>query len=139
MFGGTAIEQYVATGYDKVMEVDLSLKLFAMLDVMPFKEVTSFIGIVLVVVFFVTSSDSGALVVDTIAAGGKAHSPLLQRIFWCLFEGIVAISLMLGGGLIATQAMVVSTGLPFAVVLLVAVFSLIKGLWRELKVIQKHY
>ncbi len=104
-----------------------------------FKEVTSFIGIVLVVVFFVTSSDSGALVVDTIAAGGKAHSPLLQRIFWCLFEGIVAISLMLGGGLIATQAMVVSTGLPFAVVLLVAVFSLIKGLWRELKVIQKHY
>ena len=100
-----------------------------------FKEVTSFIGIVLVVVFFVMSSDSGALVVDTIAAGGKAHSPLLQRIFWCLFEGIVAISLMLGGGLIATQAMVVSTGLPFAVVLLVAVFSLLKGLWRELKVI----
>lgn len=139
VFGGTAIEQYVSTGYDKVMNVDFSLKLFAMLDVMPFKEITSFIGIVLVVVFFVTSSDSGSLVVDTIAAGGKVHAPLPQRVFWCLFEGAVAIALMLGGGLIATQAMVVSIGLPFAVVLLIAIFSLMKGLWRELKVIKKHY
>ena len=55
--------------------------------------------------FFITSSDSGSLVIDTIAAGGKIHAPVPQRIFWCSFEGLVAIALLLGGGLAALQAM----------------------------------
>ncbi|PFG56233.1 BCCT family betaine/carnitine transporter [Vibrio sp. ES.051] len=130
-FGGTAISQYVNDGYQAVFEAELPLKLFAMLDVMPFAEITSLVGIVLVVVFFITSSDSGSLVIDTIAAGGKVDAPTPQRVFWCTFEGLVAIALMLGGGLAAAQAMAVTTGLPFTIVLLVATVSLVKGLMDE--------
>ncbi|ELB2151541.1 BCCT family transporter [Vibrio parahaemolyticus] len=130
-FGGTAISQYVNDGYEVVFNAELPLKLFAMLDVMPFAEITSVVGIILVVVFFITSSDSGSLVIDTIAAGGKVDAPTPQRVFWCTFEGLVAIALMLGGGLAAAQAMAVTTGLPFTIVLLVATVSLIKGLMDE--------
>ncbi|ELC9519372.1 BCCT family transporter [Vibrio alginolyticus] len=130
-FGGNAISQYVNDGYEAVFNAELPLKLFAMLDVMPLAEITSFVGIILVVVFFITSSDSGSLVIDTIAAGGKVDAPTPQRVFWCTFEGLVAIALMLGGGLAAAQAMAVTTGLPFTIVLLVATVSLIKGLMDE--------
>ncbi|HHF2955320.1 TPA: BCCT family transporter [Vibrio diabolicus] len=130
-FGGNAISQYVSDGYEAVFNAELPLKLFAMLDVMPLVEITSFVGIILVVVFFITSSDSGSLVIDTIAAGGKVDAPTPQRVFWCTFEGLVAIALMLGGGLAAAQAMAVTTGLPFTIVLLVATVSLVKGLMDE--------
>ncbi|MBA5760806.1 BCCT family transporter [Vibrio sp. 404] len=130
-FGGTAISQYVNDGYQAVFNADLPLKLFAMLDVMPLSEITSVVGIILVVVFFITSADSGSLVIDTIAAGGKVDAPTPQRVFWCTFEGLVAIALLLGGGLAAAQAMAVTTGLPFTIVLLVATISLIKGLMDE--------
>ncbi|MGR5236991.1 BCCT family transporter [Vibrio alfacsensis] len=130
-FGGTAISQYVNDGYQAVFDAELPLKLFAMLDVMPMAEITSIVGIILVVVFFITSADSGSLVIDTIAAGGKVDAPTAQRVFWCTFEGLVAIALMLGGGLAAAQAMAVTTGLPFTIVLLVATVSLIKGLMDE--------
>ncbi|ANU38067.1 BCCT family transporter [Vibrio scophthalmi] len=130
-FGGTAISQYVNDGYQAVFNADLPLKLFAMLDVMPFAEITSIVGIVLIVVFFITSADSGSLVIDTIAAGGKVDAPTPQRVFWCTFEGLVAIALLLGGGLAAAQAMAVTTGLPFTLVLLVASVSLVKGLMDE--------
>lgn len=133
-FGGTAISQYVNDGYKAVMDADLPLKLFEMLEVMPLHEITSFIGIVLVVVFFITSSDSGSLVIDTIAAGGKVDAPTPQRVFWCTFEGLVAIALLLGGGLAAAQAMAVTTGFPFTIVLLIATISLIKGLMSEPRV-----
>jgi BCCT family betaine/carnitine transporter len=131
VFGGTAIKQVVTDGYQKVVEADLPLQLFTMLDVLPLSSITSFIAIVLVVVFFVTSSDSGSLVIDVIAAGGKVDAPTPQRVFWCIFEGLVAVALIMGGGLVALQAMAVSTGLPFTLVLLVAAFSMIKGLMSE--------
>ena len=78
----------------------------------------SFIGIILVIVFFVTSSDSGSMVIDTICAGGKVNAPTPQRVFWATFEGLVAIALLLGGGLAALQALPVSSGFPFTIVLL---------------------
>ena len=134
VFGGTAITQVVETGYQKVVEADLPLQLFYMLEALPLASITSFIAIVLVIVFFVTSSDSGSLVIDVIAAGGKVEAPTPQRVFWCTFEGLVAISLILGGGLVALQAMAVSTGLPFTLVLLVATFSTLKGLASEPRV-----
>jgi betaine/carnitine transporter, BCCT family len=133
VFGGTAIEQYVQDGYKNAAESALPLQLFAMLDALPLAQITSFIGIILVIVFFVTSSDSGSLVIDVISAGGKVDAPTPQRVFWCTFEGLVAIALILGGGLVALQAMAVSSGLPFTVVLLVATFSIIKGLSSEPK------
>ncbi|MDP5290762.1 BCCT family transporter [Oceanimonas sp. CHS3-5] len=130
-FGGTAIQQVVSEGYQAVADAALPLQLFEMLKNLPLTAITSFIGIVLVVVFFVTSSDSGSLVIDTIAAGGKVNAPKPQRVFWCTFEGLVAIALMLGGGLAGLQAMAVSTGFPFTIVLLISCVALIKGLMSE--------
>ena len=132
VFGGAAINQVVSDGYTAVQEADLPLQLFAMLDALPWTTITSFVGIVLVIVFFVTSSDSGSLVIDTIAAGGKVSAPVPQRVFWCVFEGVVAIVLLLSaGGLSSLQSMVISTGLPFTIVLLVMCVAIWRGLASE--------
>lgn len=129
--GGTAISQVVVEQLTSVQDAALEIQLFEMLDHLPLTQITSLIGIVLVVVFFVTSSDSGSLVIDTISAGGKMNAPTPQRVFWASLEGLVAIALLLGGGLAALQAMAVSTGFPFAIVLVGACFALVKGLMAE--------
>ncbi len=133
-FGGTAVHM-VTEGVSAIAEAGLPVKLFAMLEQLPLHSITSFMGIILVIVFFVTSSDSGSLVIDTITAGGKVDAPVPQRVFWCTFEGLVAIALLLGGGLGALQAMAVSTGFPFAIVLLLACYSIIQGLRTEPKAV----
>ncbi len=134
-FGGTAVAQFVNEGYTGVTETVTAwqpeLSLFKMLEALPLAGITSFIGIVLVVVFFVTSSDSGSLVIDTITAGGKTDAPVAQRIFWCTFEGLVAIALLLGGGLGSLQAAAIATGFPFAIVLVLMCYSTWKGLRAE--------
>ncbi|KJZ23953.1 BCCT family transporter [Tritonibacter mobilis] len=134
VFGGTAIYQVIADGYTAAQGAELPVKLFKMLDVMPLAGITSLVGIVLVIVFFVTSSDSGSLVIDTITAGGKVDAPVPQRAFWCIFEGAVAIVLLLSaGGLQSLQSMVISTGLPFTVVLLIMCYAILRGLMSERK------
>ncbi|MFA8385118.1 MAG: BCCT family transporter [Pelagibaca sp.] len=136
VFGGVAIQQVVLDGYTAAQDAPLELKLFKMLDGLPLASITSFIGIVLVIVFFVTSSDSGSLVIDTITAGGKVDAPVPQRVFWCIFEGAVAIVLLLSaGGLQSLQSMVISTGLPFTIVLLVMCFAIWKGLQAERRIL----
>ena len=137
VFGGAAIEQVIADPSGSAVKAQVidsynpPLSLFAMLSALPLASITSTIGIILVIVFFVTSSDSGSLVIDTITAGGKVDAPLPQRVFWCTFEGAVAIVLLIGGGLTALQAMVISTGLPFTVVLLLMCWAILKGLMSE--------
>jgi BCCT family betaine/carnitine transporter len=129
--GGTAISQVMADAAAPVAKAALELKLFEMLSPLPLASITSLLGIILVIVFFVTSSDSGSLVIDTITAGGKTDSPVAQRVFWCGFEGLVAAVLLLVGGaqsLTALQAMSVSTGFPFTIVLLGMCVSLLIGL-----------
>jgi len=133
VFGGTAIQQFVQDGYTAVKDAPLELKLFEMLKELPLASITSFVGIILVVVFFVTSSDSGSLVIDTITAGGKVDAPVPQRVFWCIFEGAVAIVLLIGGGLSSLQAMVISTGLPFTIVLLLMCWAILRGLQDEVR------
>jgi BCCT family betaine/carnitine transporter len=136
-FGGAAIDQVLsdpAGSAVKAQVIDVynpPISLFAMLEGLPLSSITSTIAIVLVIVFFVTSSDSGSLVIDTITAGGKIDAPVPQRIFWCTFEGAVAIVLLVGGGLGALQAMVISTGLPFTVILLLMCWAILKGLMTE--------
>ncbi|NLC36295.1 MAG: BCCT family transporter, partial [Alcaligenaceae bacterium] len=130
-FGGTAIHQVIAENFTGVQDAALELQLFAMLGQYPLASISSFVGVVLVIMFFITSSDSGSLVIDTITAGGKINAPVSQRVFWAVVEGVLAIALLLGGGLIALQAMAVSTGLPFTVVLLVGCISIVKGLLSE--------
>ncbi|MCP4286111.1 MAG: BCCT family transporter [Gammaproteobacteria bacterium] len=97
----------------------------------PMAGLLSFFGILLVITFFVTSSDSGSLVIDTITAGGKIDAPVTQRVLWCLLEGAIAIVLLWSGGLTALQAASVATGLPFALILLFMCIALYKGLSKE--------
>lgn len=130
-FGGTAIHQVITENFTGVQEAALELQLFTMLGQYPLASISSFVGVVLVIMFFITSSDSGSLVIDTITAGGKINAPVSQRVFWAVLEGVLAITLLLGGGLIALQAMAVSTGLPFTVVLLVGCIAIVKGLLSE--------
>jgi BCCT family betaine/carnitine transporter len=137
VFGGAAINDMIANTTESAVYANViaayspELSLFAMLESLPLASITSTLGIILVIVFFVTSSDSGSLVIDTITAGGKIDAPVPQRIFWCTFEGLVAIALLIGGGLAALQAMVISTGLPFTVVLLLLCYAIWRGLRAE--------
>ena len=108
-----------------------------MLEQFPLSFITSIAGILLVTSFFVTSSDSGSLVIDSITSGGKLDAPVGQRIFWALSEGAVAATLLLGGGLKALQTAAVSTGLPFAIILLIMCYSLYKGLHEEYEEMQQ--
>ncbi|MDN2663559.1 BCCT family transporter [Psychromonas sp. 14N.309.X.WAT.B.A12] len=136
VFGGIALDQVV----NKVGELgtngltDISLTLFHVYDQLPFGNVISVLSIVLILIFFVTSSDSGSLVIDSITAGGKIDAPVPQRIFWATTEGaIAAVMLWIGGkeALQALQSGVVATALPFTFVLLIMCVSLIKGLNTE--------
>lgn len=118
---GAAVQENVATA------------LFVLLEQFPFSFISSLVGVLLVVFFFVTSSDSGSLVVDSITSGGKLDAPVGQRIFWASAEGAVAAVLLLGGGLTALQTAAITTGLPFAFVLLIMCYSLYRGLHEEHK------
>ncbi|MBL4713158.1 MAG: BCCT family transporter [Alcanivorax sp.] len=136
-FGGSGLHQTINGIGELANGVgDSSLSLFQMLAELPLTAITSFLAIVLVLVFFITSSDSGSLVIDSITAGGKLDAPVPQRVFWAIMEGLIAGALLYGGGeqaLNALQAGAITTGLPFTVVLLVMCFSLYKGLSAERK------
>ncbi|RLW68159.1 MAG: glycine/betaine ABC transporter, partial [gamma proteobacterium symbiont of Stewartia floridana] len=136
-FGGTGLNQAVA-GVGQLANgiSDVSLAMFHMLENLPLSSITSFLGITLVLIFFVTSSDSGSLVIDSITSGGKVDAPVPQRIFWATLEGVIAGTLLYGGGaeaLKALQAGAISVGLPFTLVLLLMCVSLYKGLREEQK------
>ena len=139
VFGGTAMSMELGElngVISSAVNENVATALFVMLQQLPLTAITSFVGIVLVVVFFVTSSDSGSLVVDSLTSGGKLDSPVPQRVFWAVTEGVVAAVLLLGGGLQALQTASIATGLPFAIVLLVMCYSLYKGLSQELAMIE---
>lgn len=132
-FGGSAL--FLETGgiaeIASAVEADQTTSLFVLLDQFPLSSITSFLAIILVLSFFVTSSDSGSLVIDGLTSGGKIEAPVGQRIFWATTEGLVAAVLLLGGGLGALQAGAISTGLPFVLILLVMCYSLQQGLSKE--------
>lgn len=136
VFGGTAIfmETNGLSNIVSAIKEDASIALFAMLDSLPLSSILSVVGIILVTVFFVTSSDSGSLVVDHLTSGGKLDSPVPQRIFWAAMEGIVAITLLVGGGLTALQTASIITGLPFAIILLLMIYSINEGLKQEFEI-----
>ena len=136
-FGGTAIHQFLTGGYTGVTEnvetYTYELALFKMFEGLPWTTLLSCVAMTLTIVFFVTSSDSGSLIIDIIAAGGKVDAPVPQRVFWCTVEGLVAIALLLGGGLKALQAASLATGFPFAIVLLGMGACVWIGLRKELR------
>lgn len=130
VFGNSAlfIDMFGGGGIAKAVQENVPVSLFVLLEHFPFSSVTSVLGIVVVITFFVTSSDSGSLVIDIITANGNQDPPIPQRVFWALTEGAVAAALLYGGGLIALQTATIASGLPFGVILLFMVYSLFKGL-----------
>nr|WP_295708574.1 BCCT family transporter [uncultured Halomonas sp.] len=143
VFGSTALEQLYADPAGSLVKEYVidnyrpELSLFGMLNELPLTGLMSTLGIVLALIFFVTSSDSGSLVIDTITAGGKIDAPRPQRMFWAVVEGLIAIVLLIGGGLTALQAGVTATAIPFSIVMLLMCYSIIKALNGELRLIRK--
>jgi len=134
-FGGLGIDQSAAAlGALAEGISDSTLALFQMLNELPLTAITSALAICLVLVFFITSSDSGSLVIDSITSGGKTTAPVTQRVFWATVESLIAAVLLLVGGsaaLEALQAGAVTTGLPFTIILLGMCGSLLRGLYHE--------
>ncbi len=136
-FGGSAIftefnpDLYSGLSVGQISVDTPPRALFVLLDKFPWSIVTCALGVLLVASFFVTSSDSGSLVVDSLTSGGKIDAPVGQRIFWANTEGAVAAVLLYAGGLQALQTAVITTGLPFALILIGMCISLYKGLQTE--------
>jgi len=132
-FGGSALwlELEGVTGIAGQIKENVATSIYQLFENFPLSVVTNFAAIVLVISFFVTSSDSGSLVVDAFTSGGKLRSPVTQRVFWASMEGLVAAILLVGGGLKALQTAAITTGLPFAIILIIMGISLRKGLRQE--------
>ena len=134
-FGSTAIQQ-IMSGNDVLSNAvnnDIATALFVFFQDYPLAMVINIVAILLIAGFFITSSDSGSLVIDSLTSGGKIDAPVGQRIFWAVTEGTVAAVLLIGGGLQALQTATIVTGLPFALILLVMCYSLYKGLKEDMK------
>ncbi|WP_299702020.1 BCCT family transporter [uncultured Pontibacter sp.] len=134
-FGSTALRDILAgnSAIADAVAADISTALFVFFEQLPFSTVLSVIGIILIAGFFVTSSDSGSLVVVSLTSGGRPNPSVGTRIFWALSGGAIAAVLLLGGGLQALQTAVIITGLPFALILLTMCYSLYRGLSEELE------
>ena len=135
-FGETAIFQF-QEGLGNLSEPvdEISLVLFYMLDNLLFPIVASIFSLFMLVLFFVTSADSGSLVINRITSGGKANTPAIQRVIWAIIQGLVAIALLVGGGSVALEAIQsgsISMALPFVFILIAATISLLRGVYIEL-------
>jgi len=135
-FGETAIDQH-QRGLGNLSEPvgEISLILFYMLDNLFFPIFTSLFALFMLVLFFVTSSDSGSLVIDTITSGGKSDPPRIQRVIWAVIQGLLAIVLLVGGGsyaLSAIQSGAISMAAPFIFILIAATISLLRGIYIEI-------
>lgn len=132
-FGSSSIQQALLGNETIVNAVNenVATALFVFLEDYPFAIILNVIAVILIAGFFVTSSDSGSLVIDSLTSGGKIDAPVGQRIFWAVAEGTVAAVLLIGGGLQALQTASIVTGLPFAFILLFMCYSLYKGLSED--------
>jgi len=135
VFGGSAIyhELLGNTQVSEAVNDNIATAIYHLLGNFPLTFISSLLTVILVACFFVTSSDSGSMVVDILTSGGKLDAPKGQKIFWASTEGIIAIVLLLGGGLAALQTVTILSGLPFAVILLVMCYSLLKSLREDVK------
>lgn len=136
IFGDTALNLIMNEGYTALIgevQSNTAIALFKLYERLPLTEVVSFMTVILIITFFVTSSDSGSLVIDSLSAGGRTDTPVWQRVFWASTEGVIAAVLLIAGGLSALQTMTIATALPFAVIMLLSAW----GLWRAL-IIEGH-
>lgn len=137
VFGDTALHLIINQGYSELIDqvqADNAIALFKLFEQLPLTAIISTITVVLITLFFVTSADSGALVVDSLASGGALATPAWQRGFWAILSGVLASVLLVAGGLKALQSMAVASALPFAIIMLISAL----GMWRAL-VIESHH
>lgn len=134
IFGNSALFIELGTSGGDISEAainDMPTALFVLLESLPLTTIVSMLATLLIVTFFVTSSDSGSLVIDIITSGGNEDPPTWQRIFWAISEGIVASVLLVAGGLAALQTAAITSALPFSFVMLLICYGLFKGLRME--------
>lgn len=135
VFGNTAMKLDMTTARGAISQAvaeNVPVALFQFLEFLPLSTLTSTIAVLLVAIFFVTSADSGSLVVDTIASGGAEDRPVWQTIYWCGVEGATAALLLLAGGLVALQTMTLIAALPFTLIMIVLLFGLYRGMQADM-------
>ena len=139
-FGGSAVHMELMAAADpslaspglvEAVKVDYGSAIFKLMEFYPFAEAATLLIIVMIVLWFVTSSDSASFVIDMLTSGGDANPPKIQRLFWAGTEGVIAAVLLAAGGLGALQAASIVSGFPFAVVILIMLYSLLRGLSRD--------
>ena len=133
VFGNSAIylEHFAEAGIADAVLANMPVSMFVFLEQFPLGMLTSILAVLVVITFFVTSSDSGSMVIDIINAGGNPDPPRIQRTYWVVLEGLIAWVLLMGGGLVALQTAALITGLPFAIIIFIMCWSLFKGLRRH--------
>lgn len=132
-FGGVAIHMELAGNFGLIeaVQADTGSAIFKLIEYYPFVKPITLLLVVMIMLWFVTSSDSASLVVDMLTAGGETNPPKIQRLFWATTEGLIAAILLAAGGLSALQAAAIVAGLPFALVIFVIMYALLRGLSRD--------
>lgn len=139
-FGGSAVHMEIMAAIDpnlaspgliEAVKADTGSAIFKLMESYPFTEALNLLIIVMIVLWFVTSSDSASFVIDMLTSGGDTNPPKIQRLFWAGTEGIIAAVLLAAGGLGALQAASIVSGFPFAIVMVVMMYSLLRGLSRD--------
>jgi choline/glycine/proline betaine transport protein len=131
VFGNSAIELILDQGADalaQAVRADESVALFQFLTYFPYAQVLSGLAVMMVFVFFITSADSGAMVLNMLSSYGRDDTPAMRRVFWMGAIGVVAIVLLLAGGLSALQTAAVASALPFSLAILFAIWGFLRAL-----------
>lgn len=139
-FGGVAIHmellaainpELVSPGLVEAVQADTGSAIFKLVEYYPLTKPITFLIVIMIVLWFVTSSDSASFVIDMLTAGGDTNPPKIQRLFWAIMQGLIAAILLAAGGLAALQAAAIVAGLPFALVIFVMMYALLRGLSRD--------
>ncbi|HAV46723.1 MAG TPA: choline transporter [Psychrobacter sp.] len=139
-FGGSAVHMELMAAVDpsiaspglvEAVRADTGSAIFKLMESYPLTAALNGLIVVMIVLWFVTSSDSASFVIDMLTSGGDTNPPKIQRLFWAGTEGVIAAVLLAAGGLGALQAASIVSGFPFAVVIVIMMYSLLRGLSRD--------
>ena len=128
---GAISPDLVSPGLVAAVQADTGSAIFKLVEYYPLTKPITLLSVVMIVLWFVTSSDSASFVIDMLTAGGDTNPPKIQRLFWAIMQGVIAAILLAAGGLGALQAAAIVAGLPFALVIFVMMYALLRGMSRD--------